>query len=229
MRKLLLSSIILLALAACNKEPADIGTVPEDYDLNATIAELPQEKEMESEMDISVVNQSKIPTAKEVELLKKELIAASEKNDLEKVKELLADIEENIRTYDDTTALIWAAKEGYTQVVKALLAVGVKVDYCLDSDDDGTTALRWAAAKGHADIVKLLLSAGADVNNAGLYTGSVLAGAAENGHKEIVELLLSAGADVNIKDIDGDTALKLAQKAGHTQIVELLKQAGAKE
>ncbi len=45
MRKLLLSSVILLALAACNKEPADIGTVPQDYDLNAAIAELPQEKE----------------------------------------------------------------------------------------------------------------------------------------------------------------------------------------
>ena len=41
MRKLLLSGVILLALVACNKEPADIGTVSEDYDLSAAINELP--------------------------------------------------------------------------------------------------------------------------------------------------------------------------------------------
>ncbi len=228
MRKLLLSGVILLSLSACNKEPTDIGVVPKDYDLNAAIGSLPQEKETEAEMNISVANQSKIPTAKEIELLKEELIAASERNDLEKVKELLADAESKINTYDDTTTLIWASKEGHTQLVKALLAASVKVDYCLDSDDDGTTALRWAAARGHTDIVKLLLAAGADVNNAGAYTGSALAGAARNGHTEIVKLLLAAGADVNqVAEVEGDSALMQAAAQGCTESVKLLLAAGA--
>lgn len=211
MRKLLLSSVILVALSACNKEPPNISTEPKDNDLPTAVAELSQEKD-----------------AEEVELLKKELIAAAERNDLEKVKELLADAERGINTHDDTTALIWASKEGHTQLVKTLLAAGVEVDYCLDSDDDGTTALMWAAAKGHTDIVKLLLSAGADANNAGAYTGSALAIAARNGHTEIVKLLLAAGADVNqISEVEGDSALMQAAAQGCTESVKLLLAAGA--
>ncbi len=160
---------------------------------------------------------------------KQDLIVASEQNDIAKVKMLLSNVEKSIRDREDTTALIWATKEGRTSVVKALLAAGVKVDECLDSDDNGTTALMWAATQGHIDIVRLLLASNADVNRLGAYDGSALEGAVANGHMEIVKLLLANGADVNAKDNDGNTALKLAQKAGNTKIVELLKQAEAKE
>lgn len=75
----------------------------------------------------------------------KELLIASEKNDLEKVKALLSTTD--IPNFEDTTPLIWAAKEGHTQVVKALLAVGVNVDQRYDGDDTGSTALMWLLQK----------------------------------------------------------------------------------
>lgn len=52
--KLLLGSILLLVLSACNKEPANIGVASEDYDLSAAIDSLPQkEVTTSSEKEVS--------------------------------------------------------------------------------------------------------------------------------------------------------------------------------
>ena len=48
MRKLLLSSVILLALSACNKEPTDRVAVPPNHDLTTTADSLSQTEEITS-------------------------------------------------------------------------------------------------------------------------------------------------------------------------------------
>ncbi len=182
-------------------------------------------------MEIAEKNKNKIIIALlKATKVEKELIAASENGEFEKVKKLLdEDAKRAIQITEDTTVLIWAAREGHTKLVKALLEMGMKVDETTDNDDTGSTALMYSVSKGHIDVVKLLLDAGADVNIVPTYTYPALISAATEGRKEILKLLLNAGADVNIKDEEGNTALKLAQKAGNEEIVKLLKAAGAKE
>ena len=62
------------------------------------------------------------------------------------------------------TALILAARSGYTDAVKTLVAAGADVNQI--SQGDGTSPLLIAAINGHFDLAKWLLDQGADPNAA---------------------------------------------------------------
>lgn len=92
------------------------------------------------------------------------LIAASLFDKPEVVAHLLAaGAKVNVMSYRyQSTALMLAAKEGYIDVVKALLTCeNVVVD---SSIADGPSALVLAALGNHPDVVKRLMAAGAAVN-----------------------------------------------------------------
>ncbi len=55
-------------------------------------------------------------------------------------------------------ALILAAEEGRTDLVRTLLEAGVNPD---SASEGGFTALMWAAARGHVEVVQVLLRSGA--------------------------------------------------------------------
>jgi len=57
------------------------------------------------------------------------------------------------------TAMVYAAGEGHTAIVRQLLARGVDANRAYDSD---LTALMWAAGYGKTETVRALLDAGAD-------------------------------------------------------------------
>ena len=68
----------------------------------------------------------------------------------------------NLRSSDDRSALMYAARNGDTQAVNALLANGASVNL---ADKDGETALMKAAASScDEETVRALISAGADLN-----------------------------------------------------------------
>ncbi|MGC9057946.1 MAG: ankyrin repeat domain-containing protein, partial [Candidatus Micrarchaeia archaeon] len=87
-------------------------------------------------------------------------------------------------------ALMYAARDGRTEIVKSLLEKDIDVNA---KDKWGWTALMYAARDGRTEIVKLLLEKGADVNAKDILGLTALRYAAENGHKDVVELLKKAG------------------------------------
>jgi FOG: Ankyrin repeat len=120
------------------------------------------------------------------------------------------------------TPLSWAARNGHTEVVKALLSDG-RVDPNRQ-DNGGLTPLSWAAENGHTEVVKILLSDGRTdpdrQDNDGITPLSCAAG---NGHTEIVKILLSDGrVNPDRQDNGGQTPLSLAAKNGYTEVVKIL-------
>jgi ankyrin repeat protein len=59
------------------------------------------------------------------------------------------------------SALMFAARDGSIEAVRALLEVGADIDFM---DPDGSTPLLVALMNGHWDVAKLLIDSGADVN-----------------------------------------------------------------
>ena len=56
---------------------------------------------------------------------------------------------------------MWAAAEGHTAVVRALIDAGADINATLDS---GFTPFFFAVREGHIDVVRVFLEAGVDVN-----------------------------------------------------------------
>ena len=91
------------------------------------------------------------------------LLKAAQSGNLTQVQALLAQ-GANIDAIDrdGTTALMFAAQQGYTEIVRHLLQAGANVNqkrklYRL-------TALMLAAASKQVDVLQTLIAAGADVN-----------------------------------------------------------------
>ncbi len=99
-----------------------------------------------------------------------------------------------VDTDDDngTTALMFAANLGYTEIVRSLLAAGANIN--LTRKIHGLTALMLAANSCQVDVVKLLVSQGANINATNHDGSTALMIAALKGHIEIVQVLLAANA-----------------------------------
>ena len=93
------------------------------------------------------------------------------------------------------TALMWAAWEGHTEVVSALLEHGADV---LARSTTGYSALLLAAREGYLDTTQALLTSGADVNDAAEDGTTALVVATIRGHTTYAEFLLDEGADPNL-------------------------------
>ena len=118
------------------------------------------------------------------------------------------------------TALMWAAMNGRSEVVKILLDAGADVNA---KTEGGTTALMLAAFLDNTEVAKILLNAGANVNARTKDGRTALIEAASEGRVKIVKTLLDAGADVNAKDKDGKRAVDYARKSFSFQGTDVLK------
>jgi len=119
----------------------------------------------------------------------------------------------------DPSALMFAARNGHTEIISSLLAAGLNVN---SVDKDGATALMMCSERGHVEAARQLLFGGANVNASAKNGTTALMKAAENGNTEILRLLISYEADVNATDREGNTALMLASAKGHLDAVKIL-------
>jgi uncharacterized protein len=130
--------------------------------------------------------------------------------------------------YFERTPLMFASREGHTEVVRWLLDEGAALD---TRDTKGITALWFACSMGHTPVVRLLLERGGDPTIApDIYGWTPLITASQDGHLEVVRLLLghpSVNAAINQRDRDGETALYSACYWGHGGSARVLLESGA--
>ena len=134
----------------------------------------------------------------------------------------------NVNTADETgtTALMLAAYDGHTDIVKLLIKHKAQVNRV---DVNKRTALIYSASGKNPGTVAELIDAGAKVDLVDGGEGwSALMFAAAEGNPEVVKILLANGADPKRGDIDGEDSMYFAargNRAGHVEVVTLLKAA----
>jgi hypothetical protein len=119
--------------------------------------------------------------------------------------------------------LIYAAGEGDSEAVRALLAAGHPIG---ETSRDGETALHVAGIRGDISTVEALIAAGADVN-ARTPAGATMSmtplhWAIYHGQTEMVRRLLDAGADPAVTNEYGKTPLQMCEEAEQGAAAELI-------
>lgn len=120
-------------------------------------------------------------------------------------------------SFEDTTALYRAARNGHFETVHLLLRHGANPNV---RRKDGKSLMGLLATDGELELIRLLLEYGADCQKQG-----ALPQAALFGHIALIQLLLNYGADIN--EVDKQTALYRASSKGYSDIVDLLLREGA--
>ena len=124
------------------------------------------------------------------------------------------------------TALMYAAQEGCTDGVEALLDAGANPRYA--TADDGVYAAYLAAEGGHVEVLVLLLERGSPFQRSIAGGETPLLAASYFGHVGVVAELLERGANPDTgRQSDRFTPLIAASQQGHAEMVEALLDAGA--
>lgn len=131
----------------------------------------------------------------------------------------------NEKDNNGMTALMWAAQNGHSDLVKALLTENDKnrADPNM-KDSKKRTAIFFACKAGHLEVVKELLRNGAAVNTKDFLGRTPLFEAIESGKAEIVEEILKHKLDINEIDLNNSTALHhaFAQLPINKEIIKIL-------
>ncbi|XP_054716312.1 ankyrin repeat, SAM and basic leucine zipper domain-containing protein 1-like [Uloborus diversus] len=153
-------------------------------------------------------------------------VCMSKKNeeDLSKCCSLLIDNGANVNAHERhlTTPLMFASREGYTQIVKTLLDNDAEINA---QDNRGNTAIAWAAQCGHGQVVRLLLEKGADVKILNRMGQSPIDLAYDHDHSEVASLLTKGvitkedstidRPNITVKTASGD-AIRIAMSVRDT-------------
>ena len=138
------------------------------------------------------------------------LLAAARSGSVPAVRLLLArGVDVNAaETYQQTTALMWAAAENHLDVVDLLIEAGADVNRQAhvtavtdrknaDHPSGGFTPLMWAARAGNETMVRRLVARGANVNLKNGDDASAAMIAIYNDHFDVAATLIELGSDVN--------------------------------
>ena len=123
------------------------------------------------------------------------------------------------------TALMFAARYGYTAIALALIDAGAETDL-RPTTERRMSALIVAALYGHEATARLLLERGADIEITDAYGSAALTAAVEGGHAPVVRLLLARGANPHATAEGGYDAMSAAALGKDVEVVELLLEVG---
>jgi ankyrin repeat protein len=171
-----------------------------------------------------------------VEKLVNPLLEAVARNNIEKVKRLLAcGVDVNWAASNGKTPLGSVLSSGYygpndqsnrAAVVILLLEKGANPNVRF-SFNDPRPLLFYAISGGDVRLAEAMIEKGADPN--GMFGSSALGTAIQEDRVEMVRMLIANGAHVNVKDEQGKTPLAIAAPRQNNKIIELLKAAGARD
>lgn len=153
----------------------------------------------------------------------KKLMAAVSANKPHEVASMLKHSDVNLEETDEQgfTPLLWASRQGYTQIVKLLLDKGADPNH--EDKWMQATSGHKAAFWGHADVMELLIQHGLDINARGGYNGyTALHDAVSCRHIDVVKVLLAHHARSDIRGHDGKTPLDIAKASKNQTIIKLL-------
>ena len=160
-----------------------------------------------------------LPLAAAAQNLNDDLLAATRKSDVAKVKMLLAQgADINAKSPYGATPLFFACDRSNVEMVRLLLDKGAEVN--IKDTFYGASPLGWALGKDNAEIVKLLVEKG------GQEKSEALSFAVNGNHLAVAQAVLQKGG---LEQKTLDKALRTAQNKGQKEMAELLKNAGAKE
>lgn len=124
-----------------------------------------------------------------------------------------------------TDVLTHAARQGWTEVVKAVLDLGIKAD---SADVKGKDVLSHAAENGHIAIVKILLRLKVRTDASDMYGRTAISYAASAGQLAVVAALLEADtAGAHKADREWKSPLFWASLNGRLDVVGFLLEHGA--
>ena len=121
------------------------------------------------------------------------------------------------------TALMWAARNGQTDLVNLLTNSGANINAITK---DGWTALVHAIDNKHVETAHLLLERGADPNLIEDDCSPAVSLAAGHGFADLVQAILDRGGDVNALNNWGHNALCNAVVKNQTEVLKLLLKRG---
>ena len=213
---------VLVMLEHSEREPFEI-------DIQRTLVEKHAEEYLSTHQDLAnlrsnefvshAINQAVVQRM--IEMAGPPLHRAVEAGGERQVAALLEqDIDVNERAEYGWTALLYAAAQGYPQIVQLLLHAGANPDI---GNVHGVTPLMFGARYGNSEVCEALLEYGANTDCRDVYGMTALISATKNGHADVVELLLRAGANRSIKDRDGMAALDYAYQRKHGNIAKYLR------
>ncbi|KAK3511793.1 hypothetical protein QTP70_023189, partial [Hemibagrus guttatus] len=118
------------------------------------------------------------------------------------------------------SALLLAAEQGHTPVVKLLLENNARVDVF---DESKQTPLHLAAASGQLDVCSSLLNLGADITATDIDEQTPLHLAAEHDHSDVVKLFLKCRPELATQpNKQGDTCISIAAAKGSLTVIQEL-------
>lgn len=155
------------------------------------------------------------------------LFEAMDKNDVNEVKELIANGADcQIENELGLTVLHWASFTGHKSIVEMVVMNGVNPDK-VSIKGYMQTPLILAAQGGHIDIAQYLIQKGAKIDAKDMFGRTPLSHSLEAGQLSMSKFLLNQDANVDSKDDVSQTPLHIAVVKGNIEIVELLIEKGA--
>lgn len=146
-----------------------------------------------------------------------ELLAATRKSDVAKVKELLdkgANV--NAKTRYNQTPLFFACDRGSIELIQLLIDRGADVN--AKDNFYNATPMTWAMMKKNKDVIRLLVEKGIDPSDA-------LNQSIQSNDKDLFAFILAKGKTTPVILSD---AMQLAETAKRAEMIEQLKAKGAK-
>jgi ankyrin repeat protein len=159
------------------------------------------------------------------------LIEATERNDVETARRLIAaGTSVNAQDEKRDSAFLLAGARGRLEILKLALQAGADLK---STNRYGGTALIPACHHGHVETVRELLKTAIDVNHVNrlgwtALLETVILGDGGPTYIEIARLLVRHGADVHLPDNQGVTPLGHARQRGQREIASILEAAGAR-